>query len=143
SRQRWPRRSVQASRWCSMDPSRQRRRDPDRRYGYQGNQAGQLRVENAVAADRRSDAGLSRHMPPKCAVHLRQTTRFLADLATYSGFRRRLYQMSTYVLFFGGYHASASDVKAWWASAKAQKPDVTFDCFAWPSGADSDAGSAV
>ena len=51
--------------------------------------------------------------------------------------------MSAYVLFFGGYHASASDVKAWWASAKAQKPDVTFDCFPWPSGASADAESAV
>ena len=51
--------------------------------------------------------------------------------------------MSAYVQFFGGYHASASDVKAWWASAKAQKPDVTFDCFPWPSGAGADAESAV
>ena len=51
--------------------------------------------------------------------------------------------MSAYVLFFGGYHASASDVKAWWASAKAQKPDVMFDCFPWPSGANADAESAV
>lgn len=51
--------------------------------------------------------------------------------------------MGAYVVFFGGYQASASDVKAWWASAKAQKPDVTFDCFPWPSGANADAGSAV
>jgi hypothetical protein len=51
--------------------------------------------------------------------------------------------MSAYVLFFGGYQASASDVKAWWASAKAQKPDVMFDCFPWPSGANADAESAV
>ena len=51
--------------------------------------------------------------------------------------------MGSYVLFFGGYQASASDVKAWWASAKAQKPDVTFDCFPWPSGAGADAESAV
>jgi hypothetical protein len=39
SRQRWPRRSVQASKCCSIDPSRQRRRDPDRRRRYPGKQA--------------------------------------------------------------------------------------------------------
>src|ERR1700730_16018352 len=39
SRQRWPKRSVQASRCCSIDPSRQRRRDPDRRHGYPSKQA--------------------------------------------------------------------------------------------------------
>jgi pimeloyl-ACP methyl ester carboxylesterase len=51
--------------------------------------------------------------------------------------------MSTYVAFFGGYQATAQDMKAWWASAKAQRPDVTFDCYPWPSGANSDAESAV
>jgi len=39
SRQRWPRRSVQACRWCSIDPSRQRRRGPVRRRGYRSKQA--------------------------------------------------------------------------------------------------------
>lgn len=51
--------------------------------------------------------------------------------------------MSAYVLFFGGYHATPTDINLWSASAKAQKPDVTFDGYPWPSGASSDATSAV
>jgi hypothetical protein len=51
--------------------------------------------------------------------------------------------MSAYVLFFGGYKATRTDINVWSASAKAQKPDVTFDGYAWPSGANSDATSAV
>lgn len=51
--------------------------------------------------------------------------------------------MSTYVLFFGGYHATQTDINVWSASAKSQKPDVTFDGYAWPRGANSDSVSAV
>jgi hypothetical protein len=51
--------------------------------------------------------------------------------------------MSAYVLFFGGYHATRTDINVWSASAKAQKPDVTFDGYPWPSGASSGATSAV
>jgi len=51
--------------------------------------------------------------------------------------------MSAYVLFFGGYKATRTDIDVWSASAKAQKPDVTFDGYAWPSGASSGAESAV
>jgi hypothetical protein len=51
--------------------------------------------------------------------------------------------MSAYVLFFGGYHATLTDLNVWSASARAQKPDVTFDGYPWPSGASSGAESAV
>ena len=51
--------------------------------------------------------------------------------------------MSAYVLFFGGYHATLTDINVWSASAKAQKPDVTFDCYPWPSGAGAGAQSAI
>lgn len=51
--------------------------------------------------------------------------------------------MSTQVLFFGGYRATQTDMEVWLGSARAQKSDVTFDAFAWPSGASSDAHSAV
>jgi hypothetical protein len=51
--------------------------------------------------------------------------------------------MSAWVLFFGGYKATRTDVNVWCASAKAQKPDITFDGYPWPSGAKSDAVSAV
>lgn len=51
--------------------------------------------------------------------------------------------MSAYVMFFGGYHATRTDINVWSASAKAQKPDVTFDGYAWPAGANSGAVSAV
>jgi len=51
--------------------------------------------------------------------------------------------MSAYVLFFGGYHATRTDINVWSANAKAQKPDVTFDGYPWPSGAGAGATSAV
>ena len=51
--------------------------------------------------------------------------------------------MSAYGLFFGGYKASRTDINIWSATAKAQKPDVTFDGYPWPSGASSDSTSAV
>jgi hypothetical protein len=51
--------------------------------------------------------------------------------------------MSAYVLFFGGYRATRTDINLWSASAKAQKPDATFDGYPWPSGASSGAMSAV
>jgi hypothetical protein len=51
--------------------------------------------------------------------------------------------MSAYVLFFGGYQATRADINFWSASAKVQKPSVTFDGYPWPSGAKSDAESAV
>jgi hypothetical protein len=46
-------------------------------------------------------------------------------------------------MFFGGYKATPTDINVWSASAKAQKPDVTFDGYPWPHGASSDAESAV
>ena len=51
--------------------------------------------------------------------------------------------MSAYVLFFGGYHATLTDINVWSASAKAQKPDVTFDGYPWPHGAGAGAESAI
>jgi hypothetical protein len=51
--------------------------------------------------------------------------------------------MSAYVLYFGGYRATRTDINLWSASAKSQKPDVTFDGYPWPSGASSGAASAV
>ncbi|MCB1824515.1 MAG: hypothetical protein KDJ54_08035 [Candidatus Competibacteraceae bacterium] len=51
--------------------------------------------------------------------------------------------MSTFVLFFGGYRATTTDMKVWESSAKAQKSDVEFCAVPWPSGAASDARSAV
>ena len=51
--------------------------------------------------------------------------------------------MITYVLFFGGYRATITDMKVWQGSAKAQKSDVEFDAIPWPSGASYTASSAV
>ena len=51
--------------------------------------------------------------------------------------------MSPYVLVFGGYKATLTDINVWCASAAAQKANVTFDGYPWPSGASSDAESAV
>ena len=51
--------------------------------------------------------------------------------------------MSTYVLFFGGYHATQTDMDVWLASAKAQRPDVDFDAIPYPPGASSDGPTAV
>ncbi len=41
--------------------------------------------------------------------------------------------MSAYVVFFGGYRATVCDIAAWKASAMKQKPQVTFDGYAYPS----------
>ena len=57
SRQRWPRRSVQVSKWCSIDRSRQRRRDPDRRRGYPGK-------EGRSASGRKRRCSASPRPPP-------------------------------------------------------------------------------
>jgi hypothetical protein len=51
--------------------------------------------------------------------------------------------MSAYVLFFGGYKATISDIKAWTDSAIKQKPGVTFDGYPYPDGASADGGEAV
>ena len=51
--------------------------------------------------------------------------------------------MGTCVFFFGGYNATETDMKVWLGSAQAQKADVRFSAFSWPSGAASDANSAV
>src|SRR5215469_1994541 len=51
--------------------------------------------------------------------------------------------MSAYVLFFGGYHASQTDIDVWSATAKAQRPDATFGDYPYPSGASSGGESAV
>jgi hypothetical protein len=51
--------------------------------------------------------------------------------------------MSVYVLFFGGFQATQSDIDVWLASAKKQCQDVAFDALPWPPGANSDAHSAV
>jgi len=51
--------------------------------------------------------------------------------------------MSTSVLFFGGYKATAQDVNAWLGSAKAQKPEIEFNAVPWPQGAGAGATSAV
>lgn len=51
--------------------------------------------------------------------------------------------MSTYVVFFGGYKATQTDMNVWLGSAKAQKTKVEFSAFPWPHGADPGAHSAV
>ena len=51
--------------------------------------------------------------------------------------------MSAYVLFFGGYKATPTDIKAWTASALKQKPSVTFDGYPYPDGASADGDAAV
>jgi hypothetical protein len=51
--------------------------------------------------------------------------------------------MSAYVLFFGGYKASVTDIKAWTASATLQKPGVTFEGYPYPHGASWDGEEAV
>ena len=51
--------------------------------------------------------------------------------------------MSAYVIFFGGWRATPADMQAWKGSAKAQRPGIDFDAIPWPSGAASDASSAV
>ena len=48
-----------------------------------------------------------------------------------------------YVLFFGGYRATQTDMNVWLGSAKAQRATVDFDAIPWPAGADSSAASAV
>jgi len=51
--------------------------------------------------------------------------------------------MSQAVFFFGGYHASETDINTWLRSARVQKPTVEFIGFPWPKGAHSGADSAV
>lgn len=51
--------------------------------------------------------------------------------------------MSAYVLYFAGYHATITDFNLWSASAKSQKPDMTFDGYPWQWGEDSDGAVAA
>src|SRR5262245_29251619 len=51
--------------------------------------------------------------------------------------------MSAYVLFFGGYKATLSDIKAWTADATKRKPGVTFDGYPYPAGASWDGEEAA
>jgi hypothetical protein len=51
--------------------------------------------------------------------------------------------MNAHVLYFGGYQATVSDIKAWTASASTQKVSVLFDGYAYPDGASWDGGEAV
>jgi hypothetical protein len=51
--------------------------------------------------------------------------------------------MSTSVYFFGGYQASANDMKLWFDTAKAQKPKIDFKTFHWASGLGPDGDKAV
>lgn len=51
--------------------------------------------------------------------------------------------MSAYVLFFGGYKATITDIKAWIANATQLKPGVIFDGYPYPDGASWDGEEAV
>jgi hypothetical protein len=51
--------------------------------------------------------------------------------------------MSAFVVFFGGYQATQSNMDAWLTSAKGLKPNVEFSAFPWPHSASSGANSAV
>lgn len=50
--------------------------------------------------------------------------------------------MSSCVFFFGGYLASQTDMNLWVGSAKAQRQDVEFAAYPWPSSATDSGGSA-
>ena len=43
--------------------------------------------------------------------------------------------MSSYVLFFGGYQSTQTNMDVWLASARAQRKDVKFDAVPYPAGA--------
>ena len=51
--------------------------------------------------------------------------------------------MSLYVVFFGGYQSSQHDMNVWLASARKQRPDVTFDAYPYPAHAKSSDAGAV
>lgn len=51
--------------------------------------------------------------------------------------------MGTSVFYFGGYLASKTDINLWLGSARGLQPDVDFNGWAWPSGADSGQQAAV
>src|SRR5690349_20387167 len=51
--------------------------------------------------------------------------------------------MTEYAVFFGGFQATPTDMKFWLGSARAQKTDMEFDAFPWPSGANAGAKSAI
>lgn len=51
--------------------------------------------------------------------------------------------MSTHVAFFGGFRATQANMNAWRGSAYAQRPNVQFNTFPYPPGADSSSGSAA
>ena len=51
--------------------------------------------------------------------------------------------MSTFVLFFGGWQASVSDVNAWTASARHQSPGDILDAYPYPVSTSSNGGEAV
>jgi hypothetical protein len=51
--------------------------------------------------------------------------------------------MSAFVLFFGGWQASLSDMKAWTASAIQQNPGVMFDAYPYPVGASAKGEEAL
>jgi thioesterase domain-containing protein len=49
--------------------------------------------------------------------------------------------MSIYVVFFGGFQASKSDMALWLASAQKQRKDVDFDAFPYLGATSDDAGA--
>src|SRR5262245_22635803 len=51
--------------------------------------------------------------------------------------------MGIYVVFFGGYQASGTNMDLWKSSADTQRGDVTFDAFPYPGHADSSDTGAV
>ncbi|HVN20685.1 MAG TPA: hypothetical protein VMU05_18000 [Dongiaceae bacterium] len=51
--------------------------------------------------------------------------------------------MSIYVVFFGGYKATQTDMELWLANARKQRDDVTFEAYSYPVGATWERASAV
>ena len=51
--------------------------------------------------------------------------------------------MSTYVLFFGGYKSTLTDIKAWMASAMHYNPGYMFDGYPFPDDHSADGGKAI
>ncbi len=51
--------------------------------------------------------------------------------------------MKIYVIFFGGFRVTSTDMQLWLTSARKQRSDVVFDAYPYPEGAGADRDSAA